>query len=146
MRCPSPPESVDAALSSVKYPRPTRDRKPNLASTSFNIWVAIVCSRLLSASSVCSFLSGQIPVRQASTHYNAFSTDRPVTSIIFIPRTVTANTSGFNRAPSQVTHGCWVIYLAMSSRTLSDSVSTCLRSMFGMTPSKAVCHPYTRPF
>ena len=44
MRCASPPDSVAAARSSVRYSSPTSSRKPSRALTSFRISVAI-CAR-----------------------------------------------------------------------------------------------------
>ena len=41
IRCASPPDSVAAARSSVRYSRPTSSRKPSRAFTSFKISVAI---------------------------------------------------------------------------------------------------------
>ena len=62
-------------------------------------------------------------------------TDRPATSEMLRPSTLTARTSGRRRRPRQVGHGFWTMNFSSSVRMYSDSVSLKRRSRLVTTPS-----------
>src|SRR6266851_4029961 len=88
IRCDSPPDSVLAARSTVKYSSPTSIMNCSRSRISFKIPRAISCSRSVSAS--------------PSKKPMAPLTDNSHTWAMLRSATVTARDSGFNRWPLQV--------------------------------------------
>ena len=109
IRCASPPDSVAAARSSVRYPTPTESRNRSRSTISFRIRDAICRSDSVRS--------------RASSHSIASRADLRVNSWIPIPPTFTASVSGRSRAPSHSGHGRTDMYSSMRSREYSESVS-----------------------
>ena len=106
--CASPPASVGAARSSVKYPSPTSSKNLRRFSISFNTRATISCWRLAN--------------RSLLKNSRVSDTDILLISPIFFPPILTNNASCFNRIPLQTRHGLSEIYFSISRRTESESV------------------------
>ncbi len=109
IRCASPPDSVAAARSSVRYPTPTLSRKRSRSTISFMIRAAIWVSELLSS--------------RPSRNEIASRADLRVNWWIPIPPTSTARLSGRSRAPPHSGQGITDMYSSIRSRDHSESVS-----------------------
>ena len=123
MRCDSPPDSVFADRLSVRYPRPTSFRKLSLALISLVTILLIFLSRSLSS------------VSNFSKNSSACTTERSVSSMMFLPPTVTASTVSLSLRPLQTGHSSSVIMSLILLLMYSELVSPHLRSRLGMTPS-----------
>ncbi len=71
--------------------------------------------------------------------------DRPVSSAMLRPPTVTASDSGRRRIPLHARHGISRMNCSSCSRWDSDSVSWWRRSTLFTTPSKVVWYERWRP-
>src|SRR5436309_1814604 len=101
MRCDSPPESVEASRSSVRYSRPTSFRNFSRCCT---------CSRIFPAISICS------PESLSSLKNTAAcSTVNDVTSQMFLPSILICRASRRRRAPQQSGHCAYPRYRLLIS-------------------------------
>ena len=128
MRWLSPPESVAEERSSVRYPTPTSSRKLRRSRISRTTLPAICISRSESVSSSIQTLRSE--------------TDRLESWSIGASPRVTARASGRSRRPPHTGQAWTDMYFSISARTRAESLSLCLRSSRGMTPSKLPCHSY----
>ena len=99
MRCASPPDSVAAARSSVRYSSPTSSRKPSRAFTSFRISLGDLRARALE------------PQRSRSGVVRLARRSSRVTSTMLLPASSTARDSGRRRWPLHARHSCSRKYL-----------------------------------
>ena len=110
MRWASPPDSVVALRSSVRYSRPTLTRNPSRAFNSLTIWRPICSSRAVMVSSL--------------TNARARSTGSAVSCAIDRLPIVTASDSGFRRAPLHAGQRTDVMSFSISSLIHSEDVSS----------------------
>ena len=102
IRCDSPPESVVAERSSVRYSRPTSSMNCSRSLISFSTPRAISFSRSL------------IWPGSSSKKWSVCSTARRQTSAMLRPAMVTASDSGLRRVPLQAGHGFSERYFSSS--------------------------------
>ena len=122
----SPPESVPLERFNVKYSRPTLFKKANLSQISLITGLAIICSlvensKFLKNSKLSTILKSQ-------------------TSKMFIPPTVTAKASRFNRLPLQSGQWCSRITLSISRFEYSLCVSLYLLLRLFIMPSNGATY------